>query len=268
MKKDKNYWALVTGASGGIGLEIAKQLASRGYNIICASRNLEKLKSVCSDLEKEYSVKTKPVKSDLSESGAAEKLFAEAVKAGEVDILVNNAGAAVFGLCEDLKAAEVEAMLNLNMTSLTLLCNSFAGYMKKRGSGYILNVGSMVAYWPEPYLASYAASKSYVLSFSAALRSELRGSGVSVTCVQPGFVRTSFDDNAKITSGKYLEFSSRNALSPERVARIGLRMMFRKRLSGITGVINNIAAFFNRMMSKRIQAHIIKSTISRLTGDN
>lgn len=267
MMENKKTWALVTGASGGIGLEFARQLAARGYNIICASRNIEKLKAVCADLEKEYSVRTLPVKSDLSKTGAAEKLFRDAQKAGEIEILINNAGAAVFGLCETLKAEEVEAMLKLNMTSLTLLCGSFARYMRERGKGYIMNVGSMVAYWPEPYLASYAASKSYVLSFSAALRSELMGSGVSVTCVQPGFVRTSFDDNARITSEDYLKFSSQNALTAGRVAKIGLRMMFRKRLSGITGVINNIAAFFNRMLPKRMQAAVIKSTISRLVGD-
>lgn len=267
MSKNGKNWALVTGASGGIGLEFAKQLAARGFNVICASRNLEKLKTICIDLENEYGISALPLKSDLSKAGAAGKLFSEALKAGEIAIVINNAGSAVFGLCENQNAEEIKAMLDLNITSLTLLCMSFAGYMKKRGSGYILNVGSMVAYWPEPYLASYAASKSYVLSFSAALRSELKGSGVSVTCLQPGFVRTSFDDNAKITSEKYLKFSSKNALTAAKVARTGLRLMFRKRLSGIPGVINNIAAFFNRMLSKRIQAAVIKSTISRLIDD-
>ncbi|MBN1647493.1 MAG: SDR family oxidoreductase [Spirochaetales bacterium] len=268
MRKTENNWALITGASGGIGLEFAKQLAAKGYHIIAAARNRKKLDELCAGLKKQYGISALAVQSDLSKRGAAGSLYKAATAAGTIEILINNAGIGVFGLCENLAAADVDAMIQLNITALTLLCGSFAGYFRKQGKGYILNVGSMAGNWPEPYLASYAASKSYVNSYSIALALELRGSGVSVSCVEPGFVNTAFDDNAQIKSENYRKFSSKNSLSAARVASIGLRMMFRKKRHGIAGAANKVAAFFTRMLPKTLQAAIIKTSVARLIKDS
>lgn len=262
----ENTYALITGASGGIGLEFSKQLAAKGYNVICAARNLEKLNKVTADIKKEFGVKAEAVQSDLSKPGAGQELFKKASEIGDISILVNNAGVGLFGLSVEIKQEDVDSMLQLNVIGLTSLTNAFAVYFKEKKYGYILNIGSMAGNWPEPFFASYAASKSYVLNYSVALRAELKGTGVSVTCSQPGFVDTNFDANANISSDKYTRFSSKNSLSPAKVAKISLKMMFRKKAFGIPGAVNKIAAFFSGLMPKTVLAGVIKSSISRLVS--
>lgn len=259
-----NAFALVTGASGGIGLEFARQLAAQGWNLMLAARRFVALKELATELESAYGIQAIPLQADLSLPGAAEELFAAATARGPVGILVNNAGIGIFGLCEDMASEDVQRMVTLNCTSLTVLSNLFARHMKARGEGYILNVSSVAGNWPEPFFASYAATKAYVTSYSAALSCELRKSGVSVSCLLPGFVATSFDDNARITSSDYKSFSGKYSLNPAQVARIGLSLMFRRKYLGIAGFMNKVASFFNGLMPRNVQAAITWRTISKL----
>jgi len=160
--------------------------------------------------------------------------------------------------------AEVEAMVNLNVSALTNLCVLFGADMKKRGKGRILNVGSFVGLNATPYFASYAATKSYVLSFSLALREELRPSGVGVTCLMPGYVRTGFDDSAGISSEKYKRFSRFNSLGPEVVARHGLAALGRGGAFTIVGGRNRFAALVFGLLPRALPPRIMKLFMDRL----
>lgn len=257
-------YALITGASGGIGLEFAVQLAAKGHNLILTARNLTKLQILAQDLAEKYGVQAQAIQADLSQAGAATKLYEEAKKCGEVHILINNAGAGVFGKAVELDPAAVNAMIQLNITSLTELATLAAKDMLSRGAGYILNVSSVAGNWPEPFFASYAATKSYVTSFSVALASELKGSGVSVSALLPGFVRTAFDDNANIASEAYKKFSSSLALGPSDVAKIGLSRMFKRKVIGIAGFGNKLASFFNGLLPRTAQAALVRNSIGGL----
>lgn len=201
-------YALVTGASGGIGREFAVKLAAEGWAIILVGRNEGRLEAARASLSGANAAASVVLPCDLSTPGAAGRLYRACAERGlSVDLLVNNAGSGVFGDSLSLSPEAVEAMVNLNICALTNLCALFGRDMKARGSGRILNVGSFAGLNATPYFASYAASKSYVLDYTLALRAELSGSGVVVTCLLPGYVRTDFDDNAGIESEAYKKFA-------------------------------------------------------------
>jgi uncharacterized protein len=249
--------ALVTGASGGIGKEFAIQLAAEGWPVVLVGRNEAKLAAVMESLGGQSGHCVVPC--DLSKPGAAEALHAACVRRGiAVDLLVNNAGSGLFGETLAHAPADIEAMVNLNVSALTNLCALFGADMKKRGAGSILNVASFVALNATPYFASYAATKSYVLSFSLALRAELGSSGVGVTCLLPGYVRTDFDDNAGIRSERYKRFSKANSLEPGIVARHGLLALKRGTAFTIAGGMNRCAAFFFGLLPRMAPPLIMK----------
>jgi hypothetical protein len=202
---------------------------------------------------------------DLSRPGAAIELHSACVRQGiAVDLLVNNAGSGMFGAAIDHAPADVEAMVNLNVSALTNLCALFGADMKKRGSGNILNVGSFVGLNATPYFASYAASKSYVLSFSLALREELRSSGIGVTCLMPGYVRTGFDYSAGIRSERYKHFSNANSMGPEVVARLGLEALRRGAAYTIAGGRNRFAAFLLGFLHRTMPPRLMKRFLDSL----
>ena len=259
-------FALVTGASTGIGLEFARRLGARGVNLVLASRNLEKLEKAATELAETYNITALAIQSDLSVLGSAEELVAECDRRGiEIDILVNNAGMGMFGESTGQNAARIEGLLTLNVTSLTTLSSVLGAKMKARGHGYILNVGSVTANMVTPLFASYAASKRYVYDFSMALHTELRGSGVSVTCLQPGFVKTDFDANALIENASYLAISDKSGHTPEKVAAIGIRAMYKKRRSAVVGIGNSLVILLGRLVPANLTATFIKKTVSWLT---
>ena len=156
-------------------------------------------------------------------------------------------------------------MLSLNILSLTSLCGLFGGDMESRGSGRILNVGSLAGEFALPYFASYAASKSYVLGYSLALRAELRASGVSVSCLLPGYVRTGFDENAGIASPAYRAFSVRSGMDAARVARIGLRALGKNRPYAIAGSRNKIASCLAKLVPRSALPAMAKPLLDRMT---
>lgn len=255
--------ALITGSSGGIGYEFAKLLAAKNYDLILTSRSLEKLNSVKDELEKDYGISCKVITADLSKKGEAEKLYNNC-RGLKVDILINNAGAGVFGSVTEMDYKYIEDMMFLNIQSLTALCALFGRDFKERKSGNILNVGSMAGNQPTPFFASYAASKSYVLNYSLALREELKPFNINVSCLQPGYVRTAFDENSLIKSESYKKFSYKNSLSADRVAKIGINLMLKKRAYCIAGFKNRITALLTGLLGKTVQAKILHLAIKKI----
>jgi short-subunit dehydrogenase len=191
--------ALVTGASSGIGAAIAKELASRGHSVALTARREERLQSLATDLTSEHGVAADAVACDLGEPAERERLADELRARGRtVEVLVNNAG---FGHQADFSTSPRERMVEmvrLNIEAVVDLTSRFLAPMTERGRGTIINIASTAAFQPLPGSAVYAASKSFVLSFSEAIRTELRGSGVTVTAVCPGPVRTEFTEVAGV----------------------------------------------------------------------
>jgi short-subunit dehydrogenase len=257
-------WALVTGASGGIGREMAIQLSLSGWKLILVGRNAARLEETRLALGPAAG-ESVCLAADLSAPGAGRALYEDCARRKlEVELLVNNAGAGLFGESVDLAAEKVEAMLNLNILALTSLCSVFGKAMSARGRGLILNVGSLAGNFALPFFASYAASKSYVLSFSLALRAELRSSGVSVSCILPGYVRTAFDDSAGIASPAYRSFSEKNGMSASAVARAGLRAIARDKPYAIAGGRNKFAAAMSRLVPRSALPALAKPLLDRM----
>ena len=255
--------ALITGGASGIGLELAKLLAARNYNLILVGRNKTNLERAKKSLEG-LTQNINCVVQDLSIQGAAQVLFDKCKDNYQgIDILVNNAGVGIFGPHTSLSDNELENMLMLNITNLTLLCRLFGSEVSTRKEeSYILNVASLAGYQPVPKLAAYAASKSYVLSFSEALAKELENNGVFVTCLSPGHTQTNFFDEAGIEDNKGGFFSSTTRMDPKSVAKIGVNAMFKKKISVVAGIRNNLVAASNRFAPRAVVAQISKRLTS------
>jgi short-subunit dehydrogenase len=265
MKTTTSAWALVSGASGGIGREFARQLARSGWNLVLVSRGREKLEALRAELLAERAdpaFRVEVLPADLSQPGTAAAVHqACAGKGIAVELLVNNAGAGMFAPIVECDPAAMENMLQLNVQSLTSMCILFGRDMAERGHGSILNVGSFAGNQATPYFAPYAASKSYVLQFSLAIREELAAKGVRVTCLEPGYVSTDFDANAGIVNPKYLKFSEANSLPAATVARVGLRAMARNKAWRIPGLANRIGAAFFGILPATLPPKIMKSFV-------
>jgi short-subunit dehydrogenase len=269
-----SQWALVTGASGGLGYEIALLLAKKGWNLILAARSIEKLLAVKNQLSPLCETVPLIAAIDLSESSSAERLMRQCDSfkdaQGEsiaVSLLVNNAAQGLFGESVELDAQAVRRLMILNMMSLTELCALFGRRMKQARAGSILNIGSLTANQGSPYFASYGASKAYVRQYSLAIRQELQPFNVNVTCVEPGYIRTAFDDNSRITSKRYKEFSHKNAMSAERVARIALNAEKKKKALVTAGFGNSLAALFSRLLPQPFLAFALAKSVRMLTKE-
>ena len=236
-------FALVTGASSGIGAAIAKILASQGYNLVLVARRGPRLANLKSEIQKIFRVEIIEMEFDLAVPGVAQKLFDRILEQGiKIQILINNAGAGMQGKFLEMDSSQLEKMIQLNIITLTQLTLLFGKQMKAGEGGYILQVASASAFLPTPYVASYAATKAYVLSFSEALTFEFRHSGVSVTTLYPGITRTEFNAHADAKSPAFMNPS---ILSAEQVARIGLRAMFSRRRAIVPGLINKLTSWIN-----------------------
>jgi uncharacterized protein len=194
-------YALITGASSGIGLELANIMAEKSHNLILVARRNALLQALKTKLEIQYKVNVVIVAMDLSLPNQAKALhdFCDELKL-TVNCLVNNAGFGDYGKFDSDKLATYQNMLQLNIIALTELTALFLTQMKTRKSGHIMNVGSIAAFQPGPNLAVYAASKAYVMQFTEALNFELRGSGVSATLLSPGVTETGFVSRANMVN--------------------------------------------------------------------
>lgn len=185
--------ALITGASVGIGRELAKLFAQGGYSLVLVARNATRLSDVATELEKQFGTKAKPFPLDLTSTAAPQFLFDQLQRENiAIDILVNNAGYGKLGAFATIPYEETAGQIALNITALTHLTKLFLAPMLERNAGRILNVASTAGFQPGPLMAVYYATKAYVISFSEALANELRGTGVTVTCLCPGLTNTEF----------------------------------------------------------------------------
>jgi len=237
----KSKYALVTGASEGIGLAFCKVLASKGYNIILVARTLEKLKNSAKTLERSFDIETHVIPTDLAAPNAAQNLFDEVLSRNiSVDLLVNNAGLLLNGFFKDIDLASQEKLLQCNIVALTSLSHLFANDMAQRGAGRIVNLASTAAWMAIPNQNIYAASKAYVLSFSHALADEMRasGSGVTVTVVCPSYTDTKMLDNPD--QGGVMKIPSSMVLSPDYVAKKGIEACLAGKHTCIPGLSNRV----------------------------
>lgn len=240
MKKSwKGQTALVTGATSGIGLEIARLLASRGANLVLVARSKDRLADLKKKFERENGVIVRTIEKDLSRPGAAGEVYLQARQSSpRIDAVVNNAGIGGWGKFAETDLVGELDMIELNITALTHLTKLFVRDMVREGRGKILNVASTAGFQPGPLMAVYYASKAYVLSFSEALSEELRGTGVSVTALCPGPTRTEFGDRSGM--GKTHLFAGPLVASAERVARDGVRAMEKGKAVAISGTLNKV----------------------------
>lgn len=233
-------WALITGASSGIGWAYAQEMASRGYQLVMVSNEAEAIREKAARLTEKYAVRTLPLYRDLALPGAAEELYTTCREEGlEIDVLINNAGMFFFRETVEEKAQTIEKMLYLHLTTPTQLAYYFGRDMKKRRHGYILNMSSLSAWLPYPGIALYASTKRYLKSFSRALRSELSDYGVSVTVVCPGAVCT--DLYPLSDRLKKLAIRLGIMMRPEKLAQKAIGAMFRRRASLLPGLINRLS---------------------------
>jgi short-subunit dehydrogenase len=243
-KASARGWALITGASAGLGFEFARQLAARGHDVILTARRRERMEKLAADLQAKHGIQALVLESDLMVPGAAAALVKELDARGIVPaVLINNAGFGPHGAALDVPVEKTTEMLNLNMVALTELTILIGGKMAARGSGGIVNVASTAAFQPSPYFAAYSATKSYVASFTQAFAREVAPRGVRVVTHCPGPTRTEFFDVADLKVG----INDALVMSAERCVRIGLHALDRGRPLVITGWLNAIVAWFARV---------------------
>ncbi len=240
-RKMRNDYALITGASSGIGLEYARQLARVGYNIILVSNRDEENRLAAEHIASEYGVRAEALYADLTTQGAAREVYECVGAMGvEVSVLINNAGMLLFSTLGRTEPEAMERIIALHCTTPTLLCRLFAEDMARRGGGHILLMSSITAWTPFPTISHYAATKAYLRSFAQSLWYELRGHGVSVTAVFPSAVDTPFynleDGQRRVLRRVGL------MLSAESVARKALRAMFSGKRRCLPGIMTKIEA--------------------------
>lgn len=218
--------ALITGASSGIGRDIAKELAKKGYDLVLVARNLEKLNNVKQDIKDDVNIEI--VQMDLSEYKNCKKLYKQI--GNDIDILVNNAGFGIFGKFDEIEIEKEIQLINTNIVALQTLTKLFLKDMKKNNRGYILNVASIAGFMPGPLMSTYYASKSYVVKLSEAIREELRKekSNVKISILCPGPVDTNFNNVANV------KFSAK-ALSSEYVAKYTIKKMLKNKFYIVPG---------------------------------
>jgi short-subunit dehydrogenase len=255
--------ALVTGASTGIGLELAKVLALNGHPLVIVARNRERLNALARQLESEYGISVIAYAKDLSQPDAANDLWAEVSKSNfTLDFLVNNAGVGVYGEFQKAPAETLQRMQVLNVLALTTLTRLALPGMLERKRGRILNLASMVSYQPGgPQMAVYYATKAYVMSFSEGLGRELKGSGVTVTALCPGPTRTAFEENSG--AGETLIYRYRLFPTAKEVAAAGYRGMMRGQRAVLPGLMTKLLAFAGELTPRTVALEVNRYLLRR-----
>jgi short-subunit dehydrogenase len=234
--------ALITGAWSGIGAALAHRFARAGFNLVLVARSADKLKVLAAALADTHGVKTWVVAADLTRPEAAKKLAASMKRARRgIDVLVNNAGVLEHGPFVKMHATRHRELIDLNVAGLTSMLAHFLPPMVERRRGRVLNVASIAAFQPVPLLATYAATKAYVLSLTESLSEELKGTGVSVTALCPGITATHMLDAAKLTSKELTKLPGFIVGAAETVADEGFEACLRGEVIRVPGALNHAA---------------------------
>ncbi|MBP1653189.1 MAG: short-chain dehydrogenase/reductase, partial [Bacteroidetes bacterium] len=251
--ENRNKYALITGATSGIGFELAKCFAKDGYNLILIARNEERLKYVTDELKKSYTVEVTPIARNLFAPEAAEEIYEQTKKMGiTVDVLVNDAGQGEWGPFVDTSLERDIDIIHLNIIGLVSLTKLFLRDMVRRNEGKILQVGSEAGTTPMPLLAVYAATKAFVLSFSAALVDELRDTNITITALLPGATDTDFFHKAG--QEDTVTYRETQLASPEVVAQDGYKALMRGERKIISGNKTKLHVWMNDLLGAKISA--------------
>ena len=251
---------LITGASSGIGRELAFVYAEKGYNLFLTARRAENLKGIKSKIESQHKVELAFFALDLSLPASAEQLFAKVKELGlEINILINNAGFGIYSSFLESDITENEKMLNLNILSLTKLTYLFAKQMVDAGGGQIVNIASNAAFQGVPYLSAYAASKAYVMHFGEALAFELKPKNVFVTTICPGATESEFGEVAGFKDGKVKP----KMPSSRELAEFIHREAAKKKVNAIHGRMNAFMTFSQRFVPRKLITKITASLIKQ-----
>ena len=252
MKMLNGKVALITGASSGLGVDFARQLAQRGCRLVLLARRQDRLLELQQQISTTYNVPVESIAMDLVEADAPQRLYDQLKSASlDVDVLVNNAGYGLFGEFAGLPWERTQTMLELDVVVLTRLMRLFLPGMVERNFGFILNVASTGAFQPTPTYAAYAAAKSYVLSLTEAVHYELRHTAVRVTALCPGVTRTEF---LQVAGQKMTTYQRLTMMESPAVARIGIAAMLKGRSSVVAGGFNALAAWTMRLLPRQLQA--------------
>jgi short-subunit dehydrogenase len=247
---------LITGASSGIGLELAKLFAADRSDLVLVARRGERLEALAKELKAKHGIEARVVVKDLAAPGAAEDLFESLKNRGvAVDVLVNNAGFGKQGRFHEIDAAQQSEMIRLNVLALTELSRAFLPGMVARRKGGILNVASTASFQPGPLMSVYYATKAYVLFFTEGIAEELKGTGVTATCLCPGPTRTEFTARAGMKASNAFDAA---AMGAERAARKGHRAFRRGKVVAIPGVVNSLGAFLPRITPRWLPRKVTK----------
>jgi len=250
--------ALITGASFGIGLELARIFARENHNLVLVARSADKLRQLASELEKSHGTRSLILAVDLTEPGASAYVLDQTKRADVVvDVLVNNAGFGQYGPFVESDLEECLRQIQLNVTTLTHLTRLYVPEMLARGSGRILNVASTAAFQAGPLMAVYFATKAYVLHFSEAIANELHGTGVRVSCLCPGATTTEFHKRANATGMRLLKMGSMDART---VAEDGYRALMDGKPVVISGLKNWLVAQSVRFAPRKLATAIARAT--------
>jgi len=250
-----NKTAIITGATGGIGYELARIHAGKGENLILVARNKEKLEEIKSDLEQKFGIAVNIIQKDLSLHGSVYEVYNKVNDLNiNIDYLINNAGFGDFKHFSDTDWPKQEKMINLNITALTHLTRLFLPHMISRGSGRIMNVASVASFVPGPTMSVYFASKAFVLSFSEAVAEEVRGRGITVTALCPGPTESNFH----LVAHDGNETRKRKMPSSREVAEYGYRSMMKGKMVAVPGLDNKLLVALIWFLPRTLIARVVR----------
>jgi len=266
-------YTLITGASGGIGLALARQLAAQKHNLLLVARNAQKLAQLSQHLQAQYGVQVAFIAADLTQPEAAQHIYRQTQQHHwEVDLLVNNAGVGSGGEFATLELPLELALLQLNMASLVALTHLFLQPMRERRRGTIINIASMTAFMPVPYMATYAASKAFVRSFTEALTQECQPYGIYVLLFAPGLTRTNFNEAAGINNEKAVglqsDYKTATAQTPEEVAEELVNALQAKKPLHIAGRRNRFGARLLALLPNGLIARYVAHSYQEKLAQN
>src|SRR5271170_3773316 len=256
MKTANSEMVLITGASSGIGLELAKCFAADGCHLILVARNTAALELLAAELRRNWKVEVMILTADLSLPETPKRIFAElSAQKITVDVLVNNAGFGANGMFVEISLPRQLEMLQVNITALMELTGLFLPGMIQRKRGGILNVGSVAGFLPGPGMAVYYATKAFVLSFTEALAEELVGTGLTVSVLCPGPTESNFGNVAR---GKKVRQIKTGKMTSEAVAVYGHRAFRKGKVTAVPGLQNKAFVFLNRILPRPLPRKLVK----------